>query len=107
MSELFGQSGEGGGLFSMVLMFGSMFAIMYFILIRPQQKQQKRHQDLINSLKKGDDVVLSSGIFGRIFSVEEKFITLEVADKVKVKVLKQAVQGIQASATPVIATEVK
>lgn len=95
MAELFGQSGaEGGGIFSMILMFGGMFAIMYFILIRPQQKQQKKHQQLVESLKKGDEIILSSGIVGRVFSVEDKYIILEMLDKNKVKVLRHAVQGL-------------
>ncbi|MBH1989492.1 MAG: preprotein translocase subunit YajC [Myxococcaceae bacterium] len=98
MSELFGQSGaDGGGIVSMLFMFGGMFAIMYFILIRPQQKQQKKHQELIASLKKGDEVVLNSGICGRIFSVEDKYLVLELMDKNKVKVLKHAVQGLMAA----------
>lgn len=95
MSELFGQSGaEGGGIFSMLLMFGGMFAIMYFILIRPQQKQQKKHQELVASLKKGDEIILSSGICGRVFAVEDKYLILEMMDKNKVKVLRHAVQGL-------------
>jgi preprotein translocase subunit YajC len=98
MGEIFGQSGaEGGGLMSMIMLFGGMFAIMYFILIRPQQKQQKKHQELIDSLKKGDEVMLSSGIVGRIFSVEDKYVVLEMLDKNKVKVLKHAVQALIAS----------
>jgi preprotein translocase subunit YajC len=106
MSDLFGMGGEqGGGIFSMLLMFGAMFAIMYFILIRPQQKQQKRHQELVAALKKGDEVILSSGIVGRIFSVEDKFVTIEIADKVKMKVLKAAVQGLTSTNAPIAAVE--
>ena len=87
---------QGGGILSMVLLFGAMFVIMYFVMIRPQQKQQKRHQDLIAALKKGDDVVLSSGILGKIFSVDDRFIFLEVSDKTKIKVLKNAVHALVA-----------
>ena len=95
MAELFGQSGaEGGGMISMILMFGGMFAIMYFILIRPQQKQQKKHRELVESLKKGDEIILSSGICGRVFSVEDKYLILELLDKNNVKVLRHAVQGL-------------
>lgn len=86
--------GAGGGWMQMILMFGAMFAILYFVMIRPQQKQQKRHQELIASLKKGDEVVLSSGILGRIYSVEERFVTLEVGDKTRLKVLKQSIQTL-------------
>jgi preprotein translocase subunit YajC len=89
-----GATGAGGGLMSTLLMFGAMFAILYFILIRPQQKQQKKHQELLAGLKRGDEVILSAGIIGKIFQVEDRFIILEVGDKTKLKVLKQAVQGI-------------
>lgn len=103
MSELFGQSGQGGGIMSMLLMFGAMFAVLYFVMIRPQQKQQKKHQELIASLKKGDEVILSSGIIGRVFAVEDKFIMLELADKNKMKVLKQAVQTLTSPLQPTVA----
>ncbi|MES2504415.1 MAG: preprotein translocase subunit YajC [Myxococcota bacterium] len=99
MGELFGQSGEGGGMLSMIMLFGGMFAIMYFILIRPQQKQQKKHQELISTLKKGDEVVLNSGIVGRVFAVEDKYVILEMLDKNKVKVLRHAVQALLSAET--------
>lgn len=88
---------SGGSLLSMLLMFGAMFAILYFVMIRPQQKQAKKQQDLLASLKKGDEVILSSGICGRIYSVEDRFISLEIGDKVRLKVLKQAVQALGGS----------
>lgn len=84
---------SGGSIFSMLIMFGAMFVILYFVMIRPQQKQQKKHQELLGSLKKGDEVVLSSGIIGRIFSVDDRFIFLEISDKTRLKVLRQAVQS--------------
>ncbi len=87
-------AGSGGGLLSTLLMFGAMFAILYFILIRPQQKQQKKHQALLAGLKKGDEVILSSGIMGKVFSVEDRVVVIEINDKTKFKVLKQAVQGL-------------
>lgn len=100
--------GTGGSLMSMLLMFGAMFAILYFVMIRPQQKQAKKQQELLASLKKGDEVILSSGIFGRIYSVEDRFITLEIGDKVRFKVLKQAVQALGGStAQPGLAEEKK
>lgn len=94
-------------IFSMILMCGSMCAILYFVLIRPQQKQQKKHQELVSSLKKGDEVVLSSGIIGRIFSVEDKFMVLELADKNKMKVLKHAVSALYTVNNPTTVTESK
>lgn len=90
----FAQTAASGGIMSTLLMFGAMFAILYFVLIRPQQKQQKKHQELLSGLKKGDEIVLSSGIICKIFAVEERIIVVEVGDKTKMKVLKQAVQGL-------------
>lgn len=84
----------GQSLVSTLLMFGAMFAILYFVLIRPQQKQQKKHQALLAGLKKGDDVVLSSGIMGKVFAVEDRIVVIEVNSNTKLKVLKQAVQGL-------------
>lgn len=96
MSQMqFAQSAGGtSGLLSTLLMFGAMFAILYFILIRPQQKQQKKHQALLAGLKKGDEVILSSGILGKIFAVEDRIVVIEIGDKTKLRVLKQAVQGL-------------
>lgn len=67
--------------------------IMYLLVIRPQQKQHKETQSLLASLKKGDDVVTSGGILGRIHSVDEKVVTLDVGGGVKMRVLKQSVQS--------------
>ncbi len=87
-------NGAGSGLMGTVLMFGVMFAVLYFILIRPQQKQQKKHQNLLDNLKKGDEVILASGIMGKIYLVEDKIVLIEISDKTRLKVLKQAVQGV-------------
>ncbi len=81
--QVFAQAsgGQGGGMLNILVMIGGMFAVMYFIMIRPQQKQQKKHQELISALKKGDEVLLSSGIIGKIFAVDEQFISLEICDR--------------------------
>ena len=76
-----------------ILFFGALFAIMYFVLIRPQQKQAKEQQTMVAALKKGDDVITSSGILGKIFAVDEKVVTLEVGSGMKLRMLKSSVQG--------------
>lgn len=91
---LFAQAAGSSSLMSTVLMFAVMFAVLYFILIRPQQKQQKKHQSLLDSLKKGDEVILASGIMGKVSAVEDKIVFIEIGEKTRLKVLKQAVQGI-------------
>lgn len=100
----FAEDASGAGsLLNTLLMFGAMFAILYFILIRPQQKQQKKHQELLAGLKKGDEVVLSSGIMGKIYAIEDRVIYVEIGEKTRLKVLKQAVQGLVSSSEQAVA----
>lgn len=70
-----------------------MFVIMYFLMIRPERKKQAEMATLLSSLKKGDEVVLTSGIIAKILSVEDRTLMVEIADKTRVKILKQAVSG--------------
>ena len=65
-----------------------MFAIFYFLLIRPQQKKAKEHKLLIENLKKDDKIILSSGIFGTIVSVDNDTLIVEIADRVRIKLLR-------------------
>lgn len=79
---------EGGArpdMFNMLLPFILIFAVMYFLLIRPQQKKQKQHQALLQKLKKGDKVITSGGLYGIVVKVTEKDVILEVADKVNMR----------------------
>jgi preprotein translocase subunit YajC len=76
---------------SQILILVGMFALMYFLLIRPQQKRAKDHKKVLSELKKGDEVVTNGGIVGKITSVDETFIDLEIASGVTVKVQKQGV----------------
>jgi preprotein translocase subunit YajC len=79
-----------------VLFFGyiaAIFGIMYFLMIRPQQRQQREHRTLLAGLKKGDEVVTGGGLIGRIYAVQDLEVTLEVATGVRVKVLKSTIQG--------------
>jgi len=88
-------NGQGGGAFFVPLIL--MFVIFYFLLIRPQQKRAKEHQQMIANLKKGDKVITNGGVFGRITAMDEGSVTLEVADKVKIKVLRSAVASLEPS----------
>lgn len=76
-----------------MLPFGLMFLVLYFLLIRPANKQRRDHQELLNALKKDDEVVTSSGIWGRIVALEDKVATLEIADKVKIRILRDRIAG--------------
>ena len=65
-----------------------MFVIFYFLLIRPQQKKAKAHQEMINAIKKGDKVITSGGIHGTVVKVDDTSATVEIADKVEIKILR-------------------
>jgi len=83
----------GGGGFTSFIPIILIFVIFYFILIRPQQKQVRKHQDFIKNLKIGDRVVTSGGIHGEVKGITDTTLTLEIADKVRVKVTRSAVTG--------------
>ena len=82
-------------LLSTLLPFLFMGVVFYFILIRPQQKKQKQHQQLLANLKTGDKVVTSSGIHGLIANVKETTFLLKVADNVKIEIDKGAISGVE------------
>jgi preprotein translocase subunit YajC len=77
--------------YSFFLMMGVMLVALYFLMIRPQQKRAKEHQNLLSKLAAGDEVVSTAGILGRIVEVGDAFITLEVADGVRIKLQKSQV----------------
>jgi len=68
-----------------------LMVMMYFLLIRPQQKRAKDHKNLLKALKKGDEVVTNGGVIGKVNSVDESFAALEIAEGVVVKVQKQGI----------------
>lgn len=78
----------------MLLPFALMFGVFYFLMIRPQQKKMKEHESLVTSLQKGEEVITQSGIFGKIHGIADKFITLEVDNNVKIKVLKNQIATV-------------
>ncbi len=87
MGQAQGGTAQGGG-FGAFIPLIIMFVIFYFLLIRPQQKKAKEHRDMISDLKKGDRVITTGGIYGTISSLDDISATLEIADQVKVKVVK-------------------
>ncbi len=76
-----------------------IFVIFYFLLIRPQSKRAKEHRQMVEALAKGDEVVTNGGLLGRITDLDENFITIEVADSVRVKVQRQAVAALMPKGT--------
>ena len=85
MGQAGAQGGQSGGITAFVPLI-LMFVIFYFLLIRPQQKKAKEHQNMINNLKKGDRIITSGGIHGAITSLDDTTVTLEIADSVKIKI---------------------
>tara|TARA_B100001057_G_C22725469_1_gene901539 strand:+ start:950 stop:1231 length:282 start_codon:yes stop_codon:yes gene_type:complete len=76
------------------LPFILIFILFYFMLIRPQMKQAKEHRSMLDSLKKGDEVVMSSGIIGKINGLSEQFATIEIAKTVEIKIQKPTIQTL-------------
>jgi preprotein translocase subunit YajC len=91
--------GAAGGDFSFIIMMGVMFAIFYFLLIRPQQKKQKEIKNMIANLTHGDVVMTSGGIQGKVVALTEAVVTLEIADKVKIKVGRNFIAAVLQKAT--------
>ncbi|MDP8222675.1 MAG: preprotein translocase subunit YajC [Candidatus Lernaella stagnicola] len=96
----YAMGGGGGGAEGQPDMFTSLIPIIligiifYFFLIRPQSKRQKEHQSLLSELKRGDEVVTTGGVIGRIHSVTDTVITLEVAQNMRIRVLKGQIAGL-------------
>ncbi|MCH8057448.1 MAG: preprotein translocase subunit YajC [Proteobacteria bacterium] len=87
-----------GGLMSFLPLI-VIFVIFYFLLIRPQMKRSKEHRKLVEQLSTGAEVVTNGGLLGRITRVDESFVTVEFADKVQIKVQKQAIASVMPKGT--------
>jgi preprotein translocase subunit YajC len=85
MAQATGGAPAGAGAMPLIMM-AVFVVIFYFLLIRPQQKKQKEHQAMLGKLAEGDEVVTAGGILGRIVEVGDQFLTLEIADNVRIKV---------------------
>ena len=80
-----GQSPQGGGELFQIFFLVGLFVLFYFIAIRPQRKRQKEHTAMVAALSKGDEVVTSSGILGKVTSLDENYMVLNVANNVEMK----------------------
>ena len=87
---------EGPSPFSMLLPILGMLLIFYFLMIRPQQKRQKEVQKMLSAVKKGDRVLTASGLYGTVDGVKDDVLVLQIADNVKVEMVKSAVTGVVA-----------
>ena len=89
-----GAPGGGGLLATPLVPIILMLAIMWFFLIRPQQKKQKEHRAMLGNLKKGDRIITTGGLYGRITGITDTTLTVEIADKVRVKINRGYVAGL-------------
>ena len=89
-----GQGGSQQNPMSFFIFMAVLFAVFYFILIRPQQKRQKEQRQLLQNLKKGDKVITTGGLQGTIVNLTDTVVTVEIADKVKVKVGRNYIAGL-------------
>lgn len=89
-------SGDAGGLLGVLPMFAIVFGIMYFLVLRPQQKKEAERQEMLKKLQKNDKVVTTGGIFGVVTSVKEDEVTLKVDDSqnVRIRFARSAIAGI-------------
>lgn len=84
---------QGGGLMSFLPLIG-IFIVFWFLMIRPQMKQAKERQKMIDAVQKGDEVVTAGGVLGKVAGLEDQYLTLEIADRVEIQVLKSSVQTV-------------
>ena len=100
IDDAYAQSGATGSAgMELLIMVGIFFLIMYFMIIRPQNKRNREHRQLLASLSRGDEIVTSGGLFGKISQVEESFVRLEVQKGIEVKVQKQAINSVMPKGT--------
>jgi preprotein translocase subunit YajC len=97
-----GASAFGGtDMLSFIAPFGSVFIIFYFLMIRPQQKRAKDHQTLVSQLRRGDTVVTSGGLVGKITKVvDDNEVEVQIADNVRVRQLRQLITEVRAKGEP-------
>jgi preprotein translocase subunit YajC len=100
ISDAYAQAGagQGGGLLSLLPLV-VIFVIFYFLLIRPQQKRAKQHKEMVQAIKKGDDVVTNGGLLGKIVDTDDNFVTVDIAKGVEVKVQRHAIAQMMPKGT--------
>jgi len=94
IQNAYAQGAQQGDGTSFIIMMALMFAAFYFLLIRPQQKKQKQHAELVSALKVGDEVLTAGGIIGRITGVSEHYAVISVSDNTEIKIQKASVSMV-------------
>ncbi|MBP3669714.1 MAG: preprotein translocase subunit YajC [Bacteroides sp.] len=91
---------QGGGDYSFLIMMVAIFAIMYFFMIRPQNKKQKEIQNFRKNLEIGQEVITAGGIYGKVKDIEDSVVVLEIASGVKIKIDKNSIYANAAATQP-------
>lgn len=94
-----GEPAQQGGGFQLVIMVAIFFAIMYFMIIRPQSKKAKEHNALLDALSKGDEIVTNGGILGKIAKLGDNFVELKVSDTSTIKIQRHAIAAVMPKGT--------
>ncbi len=89
-----GGDAGGGSLISTLIMFAAIFAIFYFMIIRPQQKRAKEREKLLSNIEKGDKIVTTGGVHATIVGIEEKTVLIEIAPNIKIKIERSAIGNV-------------
>lgn len=87
-------------MFVQLLPFIAIIGVMYLLLIRPQQKRMKEHKEMVEGLKRGDEVVTQGGLIGKVAKVADEEITIELADGVKVRAVRQTIAAVRGRPEP-------
>jgi len=106
ITEAFAQTAGGGtsNVNSTLIQFLPIvliFVIMYFLLLRPQQQKQKQHRDMVSALRRGDTIVTSGGIIGKVAKADDDEVQVEIAEGVRVKVVRGTIAEVRARGEPV------
>ena len=104
ITEAFAQTGGGSSTSSLLIQFAPIvliFVIMYFLILRPQRQKARMHQELVANLRRGDTVVTSGGLIGKVAKVEDNELLVELAEGVRVRVVRGTVTEVRAKGEPV------
>ncbi len=96
-----GGSAGGTGLIVQFLPIVLIFVIMYFLILRPQQQRQRQHREMIANLRRGDTIVTTGGIIGKVAKVDENEIQVEIADDIKVRIVRGMIAEVRTKGEPV------
>lgn len=109
ITPAYAQSGAGSGseMIISLLPFILIFVIMYFLILRPQQKRVKTHQEMVKNLRRGDTVVTSGGLIGKIKSVADDEVRVELATNVEVRVIRGTITEVRTKGEPAPANDSK